>query len=203
VALITALQPLLTGALAGLVVGEPTGAKAWVGLSLGFIGVGLVVGFRLEPQIAWGYLIPFGSAFAMTIASLLKRYWAKSKKQNLLEMVPSLFIQSLSTSLFVLFPAWYIEGLETKWTLPFISTLFWLSIVVSFAAYWCLWRLYEKKQATQVASLFYLSPPVTMVMAWICFGDRIMWSDLCGLLVGAAGVLFVYKEKRPYAVKSK
>jgi len=48
--------------------------------------------------------------------------------------------------------------------------------------------------ATRVASLFYLGPPVTMLMAWIAFGDRVLMTDIVGLGVVAVGVLLSQRQ---------
>jgi drug/metabolite transporter (DMT)-like permease len=69
----------------------------------------------------------------------------------------------------------------------------WLIIAVSLGAYWAMWRLLHRDEATRVASLFYLSPPVTMVMAWAAFGDVLILTDVIGLVVAGAGVLLVYR----------
>ena len=42
----------------------------------------------------------------------------------------------------------------------------WLAFVVSLAAYELMFVLLRRMSAARVASLTYLSPPVTMVMAW-------------------------------------
>ena len=43
--------------------------------------------------------------------------------------------------------------------------------------------------ATRVASLFYFGPPVTMLMAWAAFGDRLLTTDVAGLGIIAIGVV--------------
>ena len=65
----------------------------------------------------------------------------------------------------------------------------WLIVAVSLAAYTLMWLLLARIDATRVASLFYLGPPVTMVMAWAAFGDRLQLMDVVGLIVVAVGVL--------------
>jgi len=62
-------------------------------------------------------------------------------------------------------PAWLLEGFAAEWTVPFLATMGWLVLPVSLGAYGVMWRLLARKDATRVASLFYLSPPVTMLMA--------------------------------------
>lgn len=108
VALIVALQPMATGALSGRVVGEPTPIYRWVGLIIGFCGVVITVMARLDlnnPQSIFGYAIPFGSAVAMTAASLIQR---KLELQNIADDLTNsqtLFYQSLATALVLTGPA--------------------------------------------------------------------------------------------------
>jgi len=197
IAMVTALQPLLTGALSGLAVGERTAGWQWVGLVLGFCGVAIAVGAQisLDAQTSpLAYLLPFGSVAGITIASLLQRRWAKRGEGVALPLDATLFYQSVATALALLTPAWWVEGFATRWTMPFLATMAWLVVAVSLGAYWAMWRLLARQEATRVASLFYLSPPVTMVMAWIAFGDAPIPTDLLGLAVAGVGVWLVYRR---------
>jgi drug/metabolite transporter (DMT)-like permease len=200
VALVTALQPLLTGTLSGVVLGERTNARQWVGLILGFFGVLIAVGARLSQDAtvpAAGYLIPFGSVVAITAASLLQRRWVRNGTFRNLPLDTTLFYQGCATALALFFPAWLAESFATEWTAPFIGTMAWLILPVSLGAYWAMWRLLARQDATRVASLFYLSPPVTMVMAWIAFGDALIPTDIVGLVVAGSGVVLVYGIRKP------
>jgi len=198
IALITALQPMLTGALSGPVLGEKTDPRQWAGLILGFAGVAIAVGARLtvdDDAPAIGYFFPVLSVLGITIASLMQRRWARDNVRVKLPLDATLFYQSIGTSLAVFPLAWLAEGFETRWTAPFIGTMSWLIIAVSLGAYWSMWRLLEKQEATRVASLFYLSPPVTMLMAWIAFGDTLILTDPLGLAVAGVGVWLVYRRR--------
>src|SRR6056297_3212265 len=65
VALVVALQPLLTGAFSGFATGERTSVRQWAGLVIGFAGVTVAVGGRLTggaPAAPGFYLLPLGSA---------------------------------------------------------------------------------------------------------------------------------------------
>ena len=44
-------------------------------------------------------------------------------------------------------------------------------------------------EVTRVASLFYLGPPVTMLMAWAVFGDTLQLMDVAGLVIASTGVI--------------
>lgn len=192
VALVVALQPMATGALSGWATGEPTSFHQWLGLVIGFVGVFLTVAFRIDFENSasvFGYLIPLGSVISITIASLLQRRMEiKNGSQNL-PVDQALFYQSLATMLVLVIPAVVLENLTTQWNAEFIYSMIWLMLAVSLGVYGLMWLLIKRIDATRVASLFYLGPPVTMVMAWLAFGDTIKIIDWVGLAIVFVGVL--------------
>jgi drug/metabolite transporter (DMT)-like permease len=133
-------------------------------------------------------MLPFGSIFAITLASLLERRRVNTQKAHRIPLTLSLFYQALGTALVVSLPAIFMEGLDTKVDLPFVLTMIWLVLGVSLGAYGLMWSLIARLDANRVASLFYLGPPVTMFMAWAIFGDTLAHWDLLGLLVVVIGV---------------
>ena len=191
VALVVALQPLTTGALSGLVTGERTAPRRWLGLGIGFAGVAIAVVARMDGAGTSGpaYLIPFGAVIAITIASLLQRRRELTGPEA--PMATTLLIQSVATTMAVAIPAILIEGLEARWSPGLVGALAWLVVVVSLGAYGLMWKLLARTDATAVASLFYFGPPVTMLMAWAAFGDTIMRTDVIGLAVVALGVAII------------
>ena len=197
VALVVALQPMTTGALSGIVTGEHTPLHRWVGLIIGFIGVMIAVLSRTDftdPQSVFAYFIPFGSVIAITGASLLQRRMEVRKHANRLTIDLALFYQCLGTSLAMTIPAIAVNHLSAEWMPEFIATMIWLIVGVSLAAYALMWILIARIDATRVATLFYLGPPVTMLMAWVAFGDRLLSTDILGLVVVALGVSLSLKR---------
>lgn len=192
VALVVALQPLATGAFSGMVTGEYTPLYRWWGLIIGFGGVALTVLSRIDfsdTASVVGYLIPLGSVIAITAATLMERRLDLKEGKRRLPIDLSLFYQCLATTFILIFPAIVIENLTTRWTTEFIYTMIWLILAVSLGAYALMWRLIERITATRVASLFYLGPPVTMFMAWLTFGDKLIPTDILGLIVVFTGVI--------------
>lgn len=192
VALVVALQPLLTGALSGPGTGEPTPPSRWLGLVLGFSGIALAVGgrslFESEGNII-GYLLPVGSVIAIVIASVIERRASLDHRKPRLPVDLDLFYQCLGTFVVVILPALLLEDLRTDWDEPFVAGLAWLVIAVSFGAYAMMWLLIERLDATRVASLFYLGPPTTMLMAWIAFGETVRLHEWVALGIIALGVV--------------
>ncbi|MFO7863358.1 MAG: DMT family transporter, partial [Salinivirgaceae bacterium] len=153
VALVVALQPLATGALSGLVTGERTNAYQWLGLVLGFVGVALTVGFRIDfgsYTSVFGYLIPLGSVMGITAASLMQRRMEIQQNTEKLPVDLSLFYQSLATTVVMAFPAVFIEGLSARWEPEFIYTMVWLTLAVSLGAYNLMWQLIERLNAPEI-----------------------------------------------------
>ncbi|HKL38480.1 MAG TPA: DMT family transporter [Bacteroidales bacterium] len=200
VALVVALQPLATGAFSGLVVGEPTPLLKWLGLLVGFAGVAITVTYRMnfnEPASVFGYLIPLGSVVAITIASLIQRRMEVKGGTHRLPVDLSMLYQSGATAVVLVLPAFWAEGFAAQWEAPFIYTMIWLILAVSLGGYALMWMLIQRMDATRVASLFYLGPPVTMLMAWVAFGDTLRGTDIVGLLVVFMGVLLTQIKRIP------
>jgi len=203
VALVVALQPMATGAFSGMAVGEKTPLYRWLGLIIGFGGVAIAVLYRIDfayPGSVFGYLIPLGSVIAITIASLLQRSMETGKGNHKLPVDLNLFYQAMATTIALFLPAIFIENLTAQWTGPFIYTMIWLIFAVSLGAYALMWLLIERMDATRVASLFYLGPPVTMVMAWLAFGDKLLITDVVGLLIVLLGVVMT-RHKLNHVIK--
>jgi len=154
VALVVALQPLLTGAFSGFATGEHTSARQWVG-------------------------------------SLIQRRRELREPDFELPIALQLLIQSVATAVVLLIPALALESLATEWVPAYAATMVWLVLAVSLGAYALMWRLLSRVSATRIASLFFLGPPVTMLMAWAAFGDAVVATDLLGLAVAGGGVLLV------------
>jgi len=192
VALVVALQPLATGVFSGRVTGEPTTLRRWLGLSVGFIGVGFTVVWRVRggASEAWGYyLLPFLAALAMTAATLIQRRLELRSPRFRLALGPALFYQCAASALVLLPPALLAERLRTEWSAEFFAGLAWLIGAVSLGAYGLMWELLKRIDSARVASLFYFGPPVTMLMAWIAFGDELRWTDGLGLGLVLLGVV--------------
>jgi drug/metabolite transporter (DMT)-like permease len=197
IALIVALQPMVTGALSLFITGEKTSLSGWLGLLLGFCGVAIVVAARTDinaPASLAGYLLPFGSVISITLASLVQRRLEIRNHDIRLPLDLALFFQSLATAVVLTPPSALIERFSTEWTITLAGTMVWIVLGVSLGAYVCMWLLISRVDATRVASLFYLGPPVTMVMAWVAFGDIPEVMDMVGLSVVVLGVLLTQTD---------
>ena len=196
-AFITALQPILTGAFSARVTGENVNRREWYGLALGLVAVAIVVSNGISlggSPIA--YALPFVAVIAITAASLIDRS-ATISDEAPAPLLLVTFYHCLA-SLIVLAPlAIGVENLQAEWNGNLIFAIFWLAIIVSLGAYGLMFLLLRRLPAPKMASLTYLSPPVTMIMAWLLFGEAISTSSIIGLGVAALGVGLTLSARNP------
>ena len=95
-ALIVTLQPILTNALAGLILKEKVTWKQWIGVALGFFGAILVLGFDVGSTLP---LIGILAAFVALIAITSSTLWQKKLSNNLPLSVSNMY-QAIGGCLF-------------------------------------------------------------------------------------------------------
>ena len=95
-ALIVTLQPILTNALSGPILGENVTKKQWLGVFLGFIGAALVLGLDVGTSIPMLGLIATLIALIAITASTI---WQKKLSMNL-PLSVSNFYQAIGGCLF-------------------------------------------------------------------------------------------------------
>jgi len=205
-AFITALQPIMTGALSARMTGERVGMREWAGLMLGLGAVAFVIGdgIALGGSLA-AYALPFLAVAAITIASLVDRAaHVASDGQATKPATPLLFVTFIHAlaSLAVLAPlAVGLEGLEAQWGGELVFAIVWLGLVVSLAAYGLMFALLRRLPAARVASLTYLSPPVTMVIAWFVFRESLTPTAAVGLVIAAMAVALTLSGRQAVAAE--
>ena len=69
-------------------------------------------------------------------------------------------------------------------------------VVLSLGAIPLLYLLLRRGAASQVASLFFLVPPTTALIAWPLFGERLGPIELAGMALTVAGVALVNSKRR-------
>lgn len=190
-ALVVGMQPLLTAAAAGWL-GEKVSGRQWTGLALGFVGVGLVVSGKFGDAAALGpMLLPAVVAlFGITVGTLYqKRYCARFdlRTGSLIQFVPTALVTALVIALGGEF--------RVEWSGEFMFALGWLVLVLSIGAIGLLNLLIRSGSAVNVASLFYLTPPTTALIAWAVFGEILTLTATTGMLLAVGGVYLVARAK--------
>jgi drug/metabolite transporter (DMT)-like permease len=90
----------------------------------------------------------------------------------------------------------WLEPAPILWTAPFAFALGWSVVVLSVGAVSLLYWLLRHGAAADVARLFYLVPPVTALMAFALFGERLDAFALGGMVLIAVGVALARRGQR-------
>lgn len=190
-ALVVGMQPLLTALGAGWLLGEKVSGRQWSGLALGFVGVGLVVSGKFGDAGLGPMLIPaFVALLGITAGTLYqKRFCAQFdlRTGSVIQFVPTAVLTAIAVALF--------EDFRIEWTGDFVFALGWLVLVLSIGAISLLNLLIRRGSAVNVASLFYLTPLSTAVIAWLMFGERLSLVAGCGMVLAVSGVYLVARTK--------
>lgn len=206
-ALIVGLQPLITAGLARLWLGERIQRRQWLGILLGLVGITLVMSEQLDLGSPGGLFTGFGwaavlSAFSALLGISVGTLYQKRHCTGM-PLVTGTFIQYLGASLMLGVAALLFETREIQWNPVFVLALLWLIFGLSIAAILLLMTMIRRGEASRVASLFYLVPPVTAIEAWILFGERLGIVALIGIALAVAGVALAVGQPRAFkGVKS-
>jgi drug/metabolite transporter (DMT)-like permease len=191
-ALIAGLQPVLTAAAAGPLLGERVRARQWVGLIIGLAGVVLVVQHRLAPGgTALGYALALMALASITAGMLYqKRFCAHMDLRSgaVVQFSVSAVIMAVAAPLF--------ETMAVRWTGEFVFALAWLVVVLSLGAVTLLYLIIRHGEAARITSMFYLVPPVTALMAYGLFEEKLTAVTLAGMALAVAGVALAVARVR-------
>jgi drug/metabolite transporter (DMT)-like permease len=188
IALVVSLQPVLTSTLANRWLGERVLPRQWLGLLLGIGGVYLIV----HEKIATGETTPLAWVFGVvaligiTVGTLYQKRFGGG-----IDWRTGLSVQYTTAGVIFAVAAFAFETRVVHWTPQFVFALGWLVLVLSFGAIWLLYYLIRRAAATRVVSLFYLTPPVTALMAWLLFDERLAPLALAGMAICVVGVFLV------------
>lgn len=190
-ALVVGMQPLLTALGAGWLLGERVSARRWLGLVLGFVGVVLVVSGKFGLAAELGpMLIPVLIALlGMTVGTLYQKRFCAGfdlRTGSVIQFVPSAVLTATAIALFTEF--------QITWTAQFVFALGWLVLVLSIGAISLLNLLIHSGSAVNVASLFYLVPLSTALIAWAVFGETLPLVSLAGMVLAVVGVYLVVRR---------
>jgi drug/metabolite transporter (DMT)-like permease len=183
-ALIVTLQPILTNALSGPLLGEKVNTKQWFGVLLGFAGATLVLGMDIGSGIPMlGLVATVVALTAITISTI----WQK-KLSNNLPLPVSNFYQAVGGCLFhiliiIIFAEPYIDFTKT-----FFVAMSHQIFLVSFGAFTILMFLIKNNSASKTVSIFFLIPGTSAVMAWLFLNESLTNLDLFGFFITTLGV---------------
>lgn len=180
-----ALSPVLTALLAAALLGERVSRVQVVGFVIGVVGVLLVLGADLGH--AGGPVAVLVGVLSMLTLSLgtLGQRWIGAAP----DLLWSAAVQFAVSAPPLLVLGWTTEGAwpVTDGRRALVAVLF-LAVVNSIIGLVLLSLLVLRGGSGAAASLFFLSPPVTALLAWLVLDETLSALQLVGLVVAVVGV---------------
>ena len=163
------------------------------GLVRGFGGVGLVVSHKVAaaasaPELSAMLTPVLVALVGITAGTLYQKRFCPAfdlRTGSVIQFVPCLIVSALLAS--------QTETMLITWSGPFMFALGWLVLVLSVGAISLLNLLIRSGSAVNVASLFYLTPPTTALIAWGVFGETLTGLALAGMAITVFGVWLARK----------
>jgi drug/metabolite transporter (DMT)-like permease len=194
IALLVGLQPVLTAIwLTGFSRDSRHHAVTpvqWAGLLLGLGGLALVVWRKLGA----GELTPLNIALALGALLSITVGTLYQKRHVSPGDVRTAGAVQMMAALVVSVPLALLEREAVDWHPELIGALAWSVLVLTLGGSSLLYLLIQRGAATQVASLLYLVPPCTAVMAWLIFGESLTLAMVVGMALTALGVALVVRR---------
>lgn len=193
-ALFADLLPMGLALLAAGVLGQRLAWPVWAGLVIGLIGAALVTHGALAWGDAplWAYALPLLGMLSLAVATLWQKHLPPSQSLGLL---PNLWLQCCVSG----FAFALVEGLQGSLApIPstgFILSVLWTAGLSTIGGYGLYWLCLRRASATRVASVLYLSPPVTMLWAWAMFSEPLSWQMVSGMAVSGIGIWMVVRTE--------
>ncbi|MGQ0528449.1 MAG: DMT family transporter [Panacagrimonas sp.] len=182
--LIAGLMPLTTALFAAVLLGERMSRSAVLGLGIGLCGVLFVVIPDLQQAgSALAYTFVFLALASLSLGTVYQKRHASGVDARL-----ALVAQVGAASLVLMPLAWWIEGLDLHLTPASVGGIAWVILVNSCCGLLLYLWLLRRGAAGRVASLFFLVPPMTAVLAAIFLGARFGLHDAVGVALAAVGV---------------
>jgi drug/metabolite transporter (DMT)-like permease len=193
-AMLVGLQPIVTVFLARVWLGEAVVARQWAGLALGLAGVWLVVRHKVSLDADPVAL----AALAVALAGIsVGTLWQKRHASHV-DLRAGAAIQFAACAIVYLPLVLVLERPgDVRWTPEFLFALGWSVVVLSVGAISLLYWLLRHGAAAGVARLFFLVPPVTALMAFAMFDERLDAVAIAGMAVIVVAVALARPAARP------
>ena len=183
-ALIVAMQPLLTVLIARLLLGDKATLRQIVAFFLALGGVFMVILPRLEGAGQVTGITPLN--FGVTLFSVLSIALGTVYQKRFVTgvgLVSGTAAQYFGAGVFLAVLSLAFETGRIEWTLQFTLAMVWLVVVLSLGAVMLLMVLIRHNSSARTASLFYLVPVSTAILAWILFGETLTPVQIAGMAV--------------------
>lgn len=185
--IINATAPLWGALIAASLGRQELDWRRGIGLTLGFVGVGILVG--MDSAVATSAAaIPVGAAMVATFCyGIASTYAANAPSVGSLANARG----SLWASALMLLPAAFLVSPPTTPSPASMSSLLILGVVCSGLAYILYFRLIADDGATSALSVTFLIPLFGVLWGYLFLGEQVGWHTLSGGLLVLGGTALV------------
>ncbi|MEU8895344.1 DMT family transporter [Nocardia sp. NPDC048505] len=182
IALIQGLNPVVIALFAGFL-GETVTVRQWFGFGIGGVGVALAVADQSNFSVA-GLVLCLIGLLGLSIGTVYQKRYAPQVDSRAATAVHAAASAPLAAVLVLATGQWQI------WNVPhFAAALTWIVLVNSMGAFLLLNAMLRRWDATRVGRLFFATPAVTALLAWLLIDQPLRPLTIAGLGVGLVGLV--------------
>ncbi|MFQ1702370.1 DMT family transporter [Loktanella agnita] len=191
-AIIASTMPLLVALAGWLVFGTRIRPLGIAGLVAGVLGVGLIMGARLQGGVdLYGLVLCIIGVVSLTIATLA--VLGASSGGNVLMIVG---LQMLVGSAMLSVPALAFETWDVTWTWQLVTAFLYTTLIPGLAATVVWFLLVGRIGAVRASTFHFLNPFLGVAIAAVVLGEAIGFLDILGVAIIAGGILAVQLSKQ-------
>jgi drug/metabolite transporter (DMT)-like permease len=188
IALVQGLNPVVIALFAG-VIGETVTVRQWFGFGIGGVGVGMAVLDQSTMSMV-GLLLCVLGLLGLSIGTIYQKRFVPRVDPRAATAVHVLASAPIAGVLAV------AAGQLHVWDMGrFAQALIWMVLMNSMVAFLLLNHMLQRWDATRVGRLFFATPAVTAILAWLLVDQSLRPLTVAGLAVGVIGM--VLASRRP------
>ncbi|WP_280272229.1 DMT family transporter [Nocardia wallacei] len=188
ISLVQGLNPVVIALFAGRVLGETVTARQWLGFGIGGVGVALAVADQSAFSLA-GLLLCVGGLLGLSLGTVYQKRFTPtidSRSSTAVHVLASVPVAGLIA---VLHNDFHINDPGR-----FAGAMVWMVLINSMGAFLLLNAMLRRWDTTRVGKLFFATPAVTAVMAWLLIGQPLRPLTIAGLAVGVLGMVLASRR---------
>ena len=189
--IIASSMPLMVAFGGWLIFRERLSSLGALGLVLGFFGVGVIMGVRIEVGAdLFGMLLCILGAMALSIATLAAS--GASAGGGVMMIVG---LQMIVGSICLGIVSLVFEDMNVTWSLPFVAAFIYTTLVPGLLATFIWFKMVNRIGAIKAATFHFLNPFFGVLIANIILGEPLSTRDFIGVLIITFGILAVQLSK--------
>ncbi|MFF0456177.1 DMT family transporter [Nocardia africana] len=196
ISLVQGLNPVVIALFAGSVLGESVTVRQWIGFGVGGLGVGLAVVDQSHFS-ATGLVLCVVGLLGLSLGTVYQKRFVPQVDTRTNTAVHVLVSAPVAGIFLLASGSTHIAD-----PLRFAGSLLWMVAINAVACFLLLNAMLRRWDATRVGKLFFVTPLVTAVLAWLLIAQPLRPLTIAGLGVGLIGMVLasLRSRTRPDAV---